>query len=815
MRQNLPITDVEREWPAGQFIVSRTDPKGRITYVNDAFVHISGFTEAELIGAPHNIVRHPDMPPEAFADLWRTLKEGRPWTGVVKNRCKNGDYYWVVANATPIWEDGAMTGYLSVRTRPDAATIEAATQAYRRLRSAPKAWVVRDGAVVRSGLLARSARALRDASLRARLVTLAGLLVGLQAASAALHPTDPRAVALAAASLLGAGALAAWAYRGHAALLRRIVGDMRLFSQGRVDVVTSAGAQHEAGEVASALKSLQTRLGYEFAEAKRLGQENLRIRVALDQATTGVRIADHQGTIVYANRALVETLRPVESALRDRHAGFSVDELVGTSVGVFHDEPEAAIGALQRLKQSASARLAIGERQFDTTTTPIVDQHGTRLGTVSEWSDATSRLEAERELSDIVQMAASGDFAHRVSIERKQGFYRQLADGINSVLDATEEGLRDAGQVLGALARGDLTERIDADYRGTLGRMKDDVNSTAEQLQRIIQQIRTAVDGINSASREIAAGNADLSRRTESQAASLEQTAASMEQLTSTVKNNAENSRQANQLARGACDVAVRGGDVVGRVVSTMEAIADSSRKIGDIISVIDGIAFQTNILALNAAVEAARAGEQGRGFAVVAGEVRSLAQRSAAAAKEIKTLIGDSAGKVSDGHKYVEQAGQTMQEIVDAIKRVSDIMAEISAASGEQSAGIEQINQAVTQMDEMTQQNAALVEQASAAAHSLEDQAVRLVRSAEVFKTGSDAGASVSHDRTDAARPEAGATGASAARRDDRAAAADTTVPRTAGPRVPATRSAAAPARRASSVPVTAGSDDGDWEEF
>ena len=244
-----------------------------------------------------------------------------------------------------------------------------------------------------------------------------------------------------------------------------------------------------------------------------------------------------------------------------------------------------------------------------------------------------------------------------------------------------------------------------------------------------------ATDTINTASHEIAAGNSDLSQRTEEQASSLEETAASMEELTSTVKLNAENAKQANQLAIGSSDVASKGGEVINQVIVTMESINESSRKIVDIISVIDGIAFQTNILALNAAVEAARAGEQGRGFAVVAGEVRNLAQRSAAAAKEIKVLIDDSVEKVDGGSKLVDQAGQTMGEISASIKRVTDIMSEITAASMEQSAGIEQVNQAITQMDEVTQQNAALVEEAAAAAEAMEKQAHNLAVSVGAFK--------------------------------------------------------------------------------
>ena len=291
-----------------------------------------------------------------------------------------------------------------------------------------------------------------------------------------------------------------------------------------------------------------------------------------------------------------------------------------------------------------------------------------------------------------------------------------------------------ASAVAREIAAGNLAVEVNikaGDKTSLLANMRD----MRDSLVKVVGQVRIGTDTIATASTQIAAGNLDLSSRTEEQASSLEETASSMEELTSTVRQNAENARQANQLVVSTADVAAKGGQVVGQVVDTMASIKDSSRKIADIIGVIDGIAFQTNILALNAAVEAARAGEQGRGFAVVASEVRNLAQRSAGAAKEIKALIEDSVGKVEAGGKLVDEAGKTMDEIVGSVKRVTDIMGEIAAASQEQSAGIEQVNQAVGQMDEMTQQNAALVEEAAAAAESLQDQAAKLAEAVSVFR--------------------------------------------------------------------------------
>ncbi|MCW0400795.1 hypothetical protein NB688_003672 [Xanthomonas sacchari] len=395
------------------------------------------------------------------------------------------------------------------------------------------------------------------------------------------------------------------------------------------------------------------------------------------------------------------------------------------------------------------------------------------------------------QIKQLATSAADGDFSARGDAERFQYDFRVMVESLNQLMATADGNLQALSTLLQAIAAGDLTARMHGDFRGVFAQMRDDANATAEQLAGIVGRIKHSAVSINAAASEIAAGNDDLSRRTEQQAASLEETAASMEELTSTVRQNAEHARQANQLAAGAASVASQGGDVVGQVVTTMSGIEDASRRIADIISVIDGIAFQTNILALNAAVEAARAGDQGRGFAVVASEVRTLAQRSASAAKEIKSLIDDSVSRVAEGSVLVDQAGKTMTEIVTSVQRVTDIMGEISAASQEQSAGIEQVNQTVTQMDESTQQNAALVEEASAAARSMEQQAVELSQAVALFKLDASAATPV------AQAPRHQATATPAGKRNVLPAAAK-----------------AAPARRAAQ-PAAAMALDKDWQEF
>ncbi|MDQ9171592.1 methyl-accepting chemotaxis protein [Oxalobacteraceae bacterium R-40] len=519
MRNNLPVTDREYILEEGRPIVSKTDLKGKITYVNPYFTEVSGFEESELMGAPHNIVRHPDMPAEAFEDLWTSLKQGELWSAPVKNRRKNGDLYWVIANVTPITEFGQVVGYMSVRTKPTAQQIEAATAAYAEMRKGEQSRLfVRKGNIEKKGWRSSLRRAMR-------------MPVKVKLAAFTL-----------AQSFLMVGVLA-WAF---------------------------AAADSDAFP-----------------------------------------------------------------------------------------------------KWAAFSCLA-----------------GLLLNLSGFWFVHTRILKPVNEASAMAESLAGGDLSRTSGVSNPP---------------AADRLLRALGQL--------------------------NVNLVAA-----IGDIREIVSAMNSATSGIAAGNTDLSSRTEAQAASLEETASSMEEFASTVTNNAGNAQDATRLANNAAEIAAQGGVAVGAVGRTMNEISSSAKHVADIISVIDGIAFQTNILALNAAVEAARAGESGRGFAVVASEVRSLAQRSATSAKEIKALIDESMQKVETGNQLVTTAEGTMGKVVEAVAQVSGIVSQIALASKEQAIGVQQVNQAVSEMDRITQRNAALVEEAAAAASGLHQEAQQLSHAVSVF---------------------------------------------------------------------------------
>jgi methyl-accepting chemotaxis protein len=542
---------------------------------------------------------------------------------------------------------------------------------------------------------------------------------------------------------------------------------------------------HDRTDELARLEQEQERLQAE----REVAAENMRVRIALDNVSSNVMMADAERRVVYLNRAARRLFEEAAEDLREALPDFDPDKLVGASIDRFHRDPAHQAGLIGGLESSHTAEIKVGRRTLRIIANPVIDEAGQRLGTAVEWADRTAEVAVEQEIDQLVAAAREGDLARRIGQAGKHGFFGRLATGFNALLEELSEVFDEIARVMASMAEGDLEQRIRGTYRGTFGAVQDDINRTLDNLRDVVARMRQSADQVGSAANEISEGNANLSSRTEQQASSLQETASSLEQLTATVRNNADNARQANQVAANARQAAQRGGEVVGDAVGAMEQINAASKRIAEIIGVIDEIAFQTNLLALNASVEAARAGEQGRGFAVVASEVRNLASRSADAAKEIKALIRDSVDKVDAGSALVNQSGETLQEIVASVKKVGDIIAEISAASNEQSQGIDQVNQAVSAMDQLTQQNAALAEQTSAASQGMRENATGMRELMAFFRTGNAAAA---------AAPVKPAPQSS--RREP--------------PPQPAPRAPAKPQQQRSVEKDVGGSDD-DWEEF
>ncbi|MBD3766658.1 MAG: PAS domain-containing protein [Gammaproteobacteria bacterium] len=702
--------------PADLVILSTSDLQGSIKSYNAGFKDASGYSDEELLGKPHSILRHPDMPKEAFQDFWHTIQAGRPWYGIVKNMRKNGDHYWVAANASPVTENGRITGYLSVRYPATREQISEAELLYADIKAGKRRmpWTrVQNDSIGKLFVL-----------LMVAVLVVASLVASLMEA-----PRDVVTLMM-LATLVAAGYALYHGYRS-SVLPVALVNGINALANGRYRQRIEDNSQW--GFV---LNMIRTHMGAADALQYDASRASQVMSTALNVASTNIMTADAEYNIVDINRSLREMFSAHESKFRQVFPQFSVDKLIGSNMDIFHKNPAHQRQMFQDLNNKMEANLVLAGLHFRLTVTPI-DMNGQRLGYAVEWLDRTTEATVVAELAEVFNGIQQSNFNRRIEA-KADGIYSKIKSDVNSSMDVIQIALDRISEVMTTQAMGDFTKTLPSDcFKGQLNDLKNAINYSADKVKEAIAQAVNSAEILGHTANQVASGAHDLSGRVQEQAAALEETSATMHEMASAVEINTQNARKVADLAHQVQNQADAGVDVMKQTILAMQGIRESSAKIVDIVALIDGIAFQTNLLALNAAVEAARAGEHGRGFAVVAGEVRALAQKSADAAKDIKLLIDDSVSRVENGTHLVEKSGEVLGGINGAIEGVVSMIEDIARTSQEQSQGIAQVNQAVASIDRVTQENAALVEESTAAAQQMNEEAQTLLGVVSFFNVG------------------------------------------------------------------------------
>ncbi len=708
----------EYKLPADLVILSTADLHGTIIDYNAGFKEASGYTDEELKNQPHSILRHPDMPKEAFKDFWETIQAGLPWQGMVKNKRKNGDYYWVSANACPIFKDGKMTSYLSVRYPATEEQKQWATQLYADVKAGKVGfpWTPRPSKQTEKAKLTLPLLAGLGGTVGAG-VTLAttGGLIGL-----AWLGLPVIALGYLAYQLHNKQSLSATIIKG--------IEDINN-SQFRNRINDNS----ELGFMMNLIRSRVAESAARNYDALRASQE---LTTALNAASTNIMVADKDFNIKSINKSLRDMFTRNEVQLKQALPRFEAAKIVGSNMDVFHQDPAHQRAMVTKMMAPWTGDLRVAGLVLRLTVVPIIHQ-GEKVGYVVEWLDRTQEVNITDDIIRVMKDMNEGSFDSQVIVEA-DGVLKIMKDNINGALAQIGSAVAGISEVLEAQATGDLTQQLPSGvFRGQIHDLKNSINYATEKLKEVVSSAIEAAQVVSEASAQVSQGATDLSERVQSQAAALEQTSATMHQMSSAIENTSQNSRRAAELSFEVKSQSTEGAQVMEKTISAMKAIEESSHKIADIVSLIDSIAFQTNLLALNAAVEAARAGEHGRGFAVVAGEVRALAQKSAEASKEIRSLIDVSVERVGNGTQLAQKSGDYLKQITHSIQDMAEMIQQIANASTEQSQGIAQVHEAITQIDSVTQQNAALVEETTAAAETLENEAANLRQTMSYFKTG------------------------------------------------------------------------------
>ncbi|WP_019556543.1 methyl-accepting chemotaxis protein [Thiomicrorhabdus arctica] len=696
-------------------IVSKTDLNGLIIEVNDAFEAACGYTKNELIGQPHNIICHTDVPKELFKDLWKTLQAGKPWVQVVKNKRKDGGYYWVEVNATPILEDGSVVGYLSVSRAISSQAKVLTTQWYKEIQRGQKS--ISNGYSINRLQKVCLFNHFHPINLMLLMIGLLGSFAVLIQAGLVSLPVEW--VAIVAVGFYG------YAWAGKKYVFNRLgkakvlMDNMR---QGDFTGQVNFYGKHSLSKLVSAVKMMQVQLGAMYDDSQSKLNRSTRLKSALDSASANVMMVDKAGVVIYLNNELQSLFFGQERTFPSCCTDFSIENVVGAQLLEIFDK-----ACFRELNNMQSFEETFGELTVYLKVKPVVNEMGEQIGTVIEWQDLTQQRSIESNLRSTLELASIGHTDLHIETENLSGFFLDTSNNINSLLAEFNAIIENTVFVMTKLATGDLRGRVDKDLQGSLAAMKGATNVSLDNLSVIVWYIKQATDTVRTAADKSSNTALDLSDRTQQAAASLEQINASMQMVHGLQKENTTELNAVHGLTSRTISENNNAKLALGATVNAIEEIQETSMKIANIISIIDGIAFQTNLLALNAAVEAARAGEHGRGFAVVAGEVRSLAQKSADAAKDIKKLIDASVIKVKEGVDKVQETNQAFEVVNESVTHIGSALSSVVLSIGEQQHSVTEIAQAISHLDQNIQSNAALVEETSAAAESLKQQAVLL----------------------------------------------------------------------------------------
>lgn len=732
------VTNQEREVAEGIIIVSKTDLNGTITYVNDNFVNISGYTRDELVGQPHNIMRHPDVPKTVFKDMWQTLQSGKPWVQLVKNRCKNGDHYWVEANVSPIYENGQIVGFLSVRRKITDDLKQAASQLYKEIAAGKKR--IKNGVIEtlfdRLCLINRFNPMLIMFTMIV-LMSVAGIVDALGLMT---FPWQLQLVILLV--------FLSYAFFLNSAVKKRV---------NEYSEMLEALAQNDftkqvrfygntwLSKLGADIKKMQVQLGSSYELNRSQLNFSTRLTTALDNASTAMMVVKRSNRIIFYNQALQNLFKRYESVFTDEFEGFSADGLLDQSLKLFNQGKTAGELFSSNVMETLDREVSIGGMIIRLVKSPVINEQGECIGSVIEWTDLTQQRKVENTLDNVLKMAAKGHTDVSINTEGLDGFYLYASQNINNLLHSLNSAIETMVSVMVDLANGKLNNRMNQPLSGALDAMKGATNVSLDNLSGIISQINVVASSTLSSAAESSQSSADLSERIQVAAATLQELNASMQTINDMQSENNKSLSGVSNLASNAMELNKSARVAMDDSISAMQSITQTSEKIEAIIGLIDGIAFQTNLLALNAAVEAARAGEHGRGFAVVAGEVRSLAGKSAEAAKDIKQLIQESGEKVKQGSEKVQATHTVFNEVDQGVSQISSTLSDVMSSISEQQRNVTQISTAIGQLDDNLQSNAALVEETTATSQTLTEQAGILNHEVEKFVLSSDGGSNVS----------------------------------------------------------------------